>query len=210
MARSGQNGVVRKARRARLRRSIARASVITGRRRTEGADLRLATVLCTLAGAVNAGGFFAIGEYTSHMTGHLSLAADNLILGQFGAAAASAAAMAAFIAGAACAALLINWGRRRRRAGQYALPIAAEGLLLIAMAGAALSGAEPPRIAGLILFCFIMGLQNATITKISGARIRTTHVTGMVTDIGIELGRSAYGRTAGDAALRAMVARIGK
>jgi uncharacterized membrane protein YoaK (UPF0700 family) len=39
--------------------------------------------------------------------------------------------------------------------------------------------------------CFTMGLQNAIITKISNAVIRTTHVTGMVTDIGIALGRVA-------------------
>jgi uncharacterized membrane protein YoaK (UPF0700 family) len=39
------------------------------------------------------------------------------------------------------------------------------------------------------MLCFIMGLQNATVTKISGARIRTTHVTGMITDVGIELGK---------------------
>jgi len=37
-----------------------------------------------------------------------------------------------------------------------------------------------------------MGLQNAIITKISNAEIRTTHVTGMITDIGIELGRAFY------------------
>ena len=42
------------------------------------------------------------------------------------------------------------------------------------------------------LRCFIMGLQNAIITKVSQARIRTTHVTGLVTDIGIELGKLAY------------------
>jgi uncharacterized membrane protein YoaK (UPF0700 family) len=42
------------------------------------------------------------------------------------------------------------------------------------------------------LLCFIMGLQNATVTKISGARMRTTHVTGIVTDIGIELGKLLY------------------
>jgi uncharacterized membrane protein YoaK (UPF0700 family) len=37
-----------------------------------------------------------------------------------------------------------------------------------------------------------MGLQNAIVTKISGAVIRTTHLTGMVTDVGIKLGRSLY------------------
>jgi uncharacterized membrane protein YoaK (UPF0700 family) len=38
----------------------------------------------------------------------------------------------------------------------------------------------------------MMGLQNAIITKISRAEIRTTHVTGLVTDIGIGLGRLLY------------------
>jgi uncharacterized membrane protein YoaK (UPF0700 family) len=42
------------------------------------------------------------------------------------------------------------------------------------------------------MLCFIMGLQNATVTKISGARIRTTHVTGIVTNMGIELGKLLY------------------
>ena len=43
-----------------------------------------------------------------------------------------------------------------------------------------------------VLLCFVMGLQNAIITKISRAEIRTTHVTGLVTDMGIELGKLIY------------------
>jgi uncharacterized membrane protein YoaK (UPF0700 family) len=43
-----------------------------------------------------------------------------------------------------------------------------------------------------MLLCFIMGLQNALITKLSKAVIRTTHVTGIITDIGIELGKLLY------------------
>jgi uncharacterized membrane protein YoaK (UPF0700 family) len=46
--------------------------------------------------------------------------------------------------------------------------------------------------ATVMLLCFMMGLQNALITKLSNAEIRTTHVTGMVTDIGIELGKLFY------------------
>lgn len=42
-----------------------------------------------------------------------------------------------------------------------------------------------------ILLCFTMGLQNAMITKLSKSVIRTTHLTGMVTDMGIALGRIA-------------------
>jgi uncharacterized membrane protein YoaK (UPF0700 family) len=43
-----------------------------------------------------------------------------------------------------------------------------------------------------MLLCFIMGLQNALITKISKAEIRTTHLTGTITDIGVELGKLFY------------------
>jgi len=34
---------------------------------------------------------------------------------------------------------------------------------------------------------FTMGLQNSLVTKISNATVRTTHLTGLFTDLGIEL-----------------------
>jgi uncharacterized membrane protein YoaK (UPF0700 family) len=43
-----------------------------------------------------------------------------------------------------------------------------------------------------LLLCFIMGLQNAVVTKLSNAVIRTTHMTGIVTDLGIEFGKLVY------------------
>jgi uncharacterized membrane protein YoaK (UPF0700 family) len=49
-----------------------------------------------------------------------------------------------------------------------------------------------------MLLCFLMGLQNAIITRISNAVIRTTHVTGIVTDIGIELGKMFFWNRAVD------------
>ena len=45
-----------------------------------------------------------------------------------------------------------------------------------------------------LLLCFMMGLQNAIITKVSRAEIRTTHVTGLVTDIGIGVGRLIHAK----------------
>lgn len=34
---------------------------------------------------------------------------------------------------------------------------------------------------------FAMGLQNALVTRVSGAVVRTTHMTGVLTDIGIQV-----------------------
>ena len=51
-------------------------------RRTPQSNLRLGAALAFVAGAANAGGFLAVGQYTSHMTGMVSAMADNLVLGQ--------------------------------------------------------------------------------------------------------------------------------
>lgn len=164
-------------------------------RRDGRSDRHLGCVLAFVAGAVNAGGFLAIGGYTSHMTGIVSSMADDLALGHVGVALAALAAWLAFVAGAASTALMINWARRRRLHSQYALSLMVEAalLLLFGLAGTHLAGMDnllaPVTV---LLLCYIMGLQNAIITKASGATIRTTHLTGLSTDVGIELGKMAY------------------
>jgi uncharacterized membrane protein YoaK (UPF0700 family) len=162
--------------------------------RTEEADLQLGMSLTFVAGAINAGGFLAVGQYTSHMSGIFSSLADNLVLGAFDLVLIGLSAFLPFVAGAGCSAVLINWGRRQRQASAYALPLILEAILLMGFGG--LGWLLHPSAAfvavAIPLLCFIMGLQNATVTKISGARMRTTHVTGMVTDIGIEIGKLFY------------------
>ncbi|QQO45194.1 MULTISPECIES: YoaK family protein [unclassified Paracoccus (in: a-proteobacteria)] len=175
-------------------RPVASARVLMGHRRSRGTDLVLATVLAAVAGASNAGGFFALGAYTSHMTGYLSQLADNLVIGEFWIALVAAVAIGAFVAGAGFSTLLINWARLRSMGRQYALPVAVQGGFLACFASGGIFTSPPGRLFALACLCFIMGMQNATITKISGARIRTTHATGMITDIGIELGREVFAR----------------
>lgn len=174
---------------------LAYLRFMSGHERSSEADRHLGLTLAFVAGAINAGGFLAVAQYTSHMTGIVSSIADNLALGGFAAAAAGLAALASFMAGAATSSVLINWARRRKLHSQYALALLLESLLLLifGFAGARLNGiVEFSASATVLLLCFLMGLQNAVITKISNARIRTTHVTGLVTDLGIELGKLAY------------------
>ena len=181
-------------RRSPLRRRLKVLRSAIAHRRSAVTDLILGTALAFVAGAINAGGFLAVGQYTSHMTGVVSSLSDNLALGAFGLVGGGLAVLGSFVAGSACSAILINWGRRNARRRQYAYPIAVEALLLLAFGGLGSASREAPGLMALAapLLCFIMGLQNATITKISGARMRTTHLTGMVTDIGIELGKLVY------------------
>jgi uncharacterized membrane protein YoaK (UPF0700 family) len=136
-----------------------------------------------------------VQRYTSHLTGAISSAADSIALGAWGLALDTGGAVLSFLLGAACTALAVNFGRRRGLASEYALPLLFEAVLLLAFG---VLGARLERIdalfvpATVMLLCFMMGLQNALITKISQAEIRTTHMTGIVTDLGIELGRMLY------------------
>ncbi len=163
--------------------------------RSATTNLRLGCILCGVAGATNAGGFLAVGQYTSHMTGILSSVADNVILGQLQLALVGVALLVAFISGSMTTAWMVNWSLRRQMRSAFARPLVVEAMLLL-MFG--IFGAAINHFASLfvpitvLLLCFIMGLQNAVITKISRAEIRTTHVTGLLTDLGIELGKLLY------------------
>ena len=163
--------------------------------RSPEANLRLGLVLTFVAGASNAGGFLAVGSYTSHMTGIVSSVADDLVLGNMTLALAGVVCLMAFMAGAMCTAMLVNWGLRQRLHSSYSLPLLLESvaLLVFGLFGAAIAAWSQVFVPiTVVLLCFIMGLQNAVITKISKAEIRTTHITGLVTDLGIELGKLFY------------------
>jgi uncharacterized membrane protein YoaK (UPF0700 family) len=155
----------------------------------------LGFALAFVAGAANAGAFLAVKLYTSHMTGIVSSLADHLALGDFTLALGALGAVLSFLLGAMVSAIMINYGRRRAWRSQFALPLLLEaGLFLVfGLMGATLAGVTGLFVpATVMLLCFTMGLQNAVITKISGAVVRTTHLTGVITDLGIELGKLVY------------------
>ncbi|NMK47426.1 DUF1275 domain-containing protein [Achromobacter sp. Bel] len=176
---------------------------LTAVSRSPQANRHLAYFLTFTAGAVNAGGFLAVQQYTSHMSGIVSMMADHMALGGMIVVLQGLAALLSFLAGAASSAFLINFGRRSHLASEYALPLLLEAALLLGfgLLGANLETLRWFYVPGTVmLLCYIMGLQNAMITKVSRSEIRTTHVTGMVTDIGIELGKLFYWNVAkGDA-----------
>jgi uncharacterized membrane protein YoaK (UPF0700 family) len=166
--------------------------------RTPSANRQLAGYLAFVAGATNAGGFLAARQYTSHMTGIVSAMADNLALGSFALALGGLAAVVSFLSGAVTTTILIRWAREHSPKSQYALPLALESGLLIMFGVTGKTFAGERLLGTVVLLCFTMGLQNAMITKLSDAVIRTTHLTGMVTDIGIELGRMLISDRGGD------------
>jgi uncharacterized membrane protein YoaK (UPF0700 family) len=148
------------------------------------------------AGAVNAGGFLVLHMYTSHMTGFASQFADGAVLGNATLVLNALGAILAFVAGAAVCAILVNWGRQHHFHSVYALPLLLEAALMFpfGLMGAITLTWHTPFAVPLtvLLLSFIMGLQNAVASKTSAGSIRTTHMTGNITDLGIELGKMLY------------------
>ncbi|NTH79169.1 DUF1275 domain-containing protein [Agrobacterium rhizogenes] len=160
-----------------------------GSHRNEKIDRGLAASLAAIAGALNASAFYAVGFFSANMTGNVSTLSDHLAVGQWLSALFYGGIVVAFVLGAAASTLIVNEGRRRNVHAIYAYSILTEAFLLAILGCADLWLLTEWRVPVLILgLAFLMGLQNAVVTRISDARVRTTHVSGMATDLGIELG----------------------
>ena len=135
--------------------------------------------------------FTEIARFRRHMTGILSSMADHLALGLLTPVVAGMAALVAFLLGAVCSSVMLTFARAHRMHSQYALPLLLEAMLLLCFGslGATMARVDSTLVSlTVLLLCFMMGLQNAVTSVLSGGDARTTHVTGTMTDIGIELG----------------------
>ena len=175
---------------------MRRLRYLTHRHRTRSTNRALGLLLAFNAGAVNAGGFLVLHMYTSHMTGFASQFADAVALGNTKLLLNALGAVLAFVAGAAVCAVLVNWGRQHGLKSIYALPLLLEAALMFPfglMGAITLTWSTPFAVPlTVLLLSFIMGLQNAVGSKTSGGSIRTTHMTGNITDLGMELGKLLY------------------
>ena len=156
--------------------------------RTFNTDIRLACTLAAVAGALNTAAFETVGFFSANMTGNVSSLSDHLAKANLHVGLFFLLIVLLFIAGSSVSTLIINSGRRRQIRGIYASNILLEGvaLLLLGVIESWFSFRESGVLLVLSL-SFLMGLQNAVVTRISNARVRTTHVSGTATDIGIEL-----------------------
>jgi uncharacterized membrane protein YoaK (UPF0700 family) len=161
----------------------------TGRRRTFRHNLRLASMLSFVSGIVNITGLLSIGILTTNITGHFAFFSEEVTKASYSAAFVYLFYIVSFLLGAFFSNLIAELLVRYRKTGYYAAPILVEIVILSSIAlylhFNELPREEAPFIACALLFA--MGLQNALVTKVSGSVVRTTHLTGIFTDLGIEL-----------------------
>ena len=157
-----------------------------GKTRTPKHNLGIASLLSFVAGLVNVVGFFAVQKLTTNVTGHFAFFMDEVFKLNFENAFHIALFVFYFFFGAFFANFTVEIYSRIRENETYIFPILTEALILgvIAFIGNHLIKTDPDFIAYSLLFA--MGMQNSLVTSISKSIVRTTHLTGLFTDMGIE------------------------
>ncbi len=164
-----------------------------GDNRTYRHDLKLASLLSLVAGIVNTTGVLSVKTLTTNVTGHFAYFSEGLAGKNYSLALFYLFFILSFLLGAFVSGLLIETVSKFQSAVSFVIPMIIE-IVILAITGMAdrWLGQYPQAIACVLLFA--MGLQNSLVTKVSNSVVRTTHLTGLFTDLGIELSQLFFYR----------------
>jgi uncharacterized membrane protein YoaK (UPF0700 family) len=159
-------------------------------------NLSLWTILALQAGIINVGGFLACHRFVTHVTGFATQFGADLSETRWLDAAGMLAVPLFFLAGAMLSGFFIDRELLHSREPKYSLLALTLSLILFMVTFWGSSGSfgqfgDPHNIQAnfllMALLAFASGVQNAAVTSVSGTVIRTTHLTGVTTDLGIGL-----------------------
>lgn len=172
-----------------------------GKNRTFAHNLRLATLLSFVAGLVNITGVLAVKTLTTNVTGHFAYFAEEITKHDYVAAIGFFFFTIFFLIGAFTSSFLAELVAKKNPEFSHVIPITLEMIVLISVgifgSQTGISSIEGKLTAFFMLFA--MGIQNSLVTNISKATVRTTHLTGLFTDLGIELSQLFFYKEIEDA-----------
>ncbi|WP_114751401.1 YoaK family protein [Pleomorphovibrio marinus] len=159
-------------------------------KRSTKENLWLAATTAYSAGAVNVASVIAFFAFTSNVTGHVAIFAEELVKGHWHQVFIVLIWLLLFLFGAFAANFIISSVVKKGKYFSNSAPIFLE---IVVLAFITVYGhfyyqetlRETEWLIGGLLFC--MGLQNGMVSTISGGVVKTTHVTGLFTDLGAEL-----------------------
>ncbi len=155
-------------------------------------------ILAFQAGVLNIGGLMACRSFVSHVTGFATLFGRELLTNDLSHAARVLAVPVFFLLGSVVSGLLVDIRLKLHKKPKYYLAFGAIFLCVLIIYVAGIRGYygqfgqsvnESRDYALLALLCLVCGLQNGTITSVSKSVVRTTHLTGITTDLGIGIAR---------------------
>lgn len=166
-----------------------------GKSRTKKHNLRIATILSFVAGIVNVTGYLSFKQLTTNVTGHFALFINDVTNFEFWKGTIYFLFIFSFLLGSFISSFIIETSRKNKKQNLFILPTVIEALILIgiALTSDLINIIYPDIIICLLLFA--MGMQNSFVTQISNAVVRTTHLTGLFTDLGIDISQLLFQNT---------------
>ncbi len=159
--------------------------------RRERHDHLLGASTALVAGLVNVCSVMAFFAFATNVTGHVAVFVEELVKGHHHQVTVVAIWLVSFLLGAGVSSFLAYEGKIRSGATLWTIfPL---GLEMLVLAGIGYYGSasyaetlrETESMVGVLLFA--MGLQNGLVATVTGGVVKTTHLTGLLTDLGIEL-----------------------
>ena len=156
-----------------------------GETRTFRHNLSIASLLSFVAGIVNVVGFLAVQKITTNVTGHFAFLIDEVFNLNFLKGITFFLYVFFFLLGSFISSLIVQLVSRKNKKYIYLVPVLLESLILFSIPNFSKILYHFPDVLAFTLL-FAMGLQNSLVTNISKSVVRTTHLTGLFTDLGIE------------------------
>jgi uncharacterized membrane protein YoaK (UPF0700 family) len=162
---------------------------MTRRRSTQRRKkIYIAILLAAIAGFVDAAGYLALFHlFTAHMSGNSAAMGAFLGQNEWREALHRAFPIPVFVAGVVIGALLTEISLMHNFRSPFAVALATEAallLLLMLFSDSIQTGTGWKFYALTALPALAMGVQNATLRRVGSLHIRTTYVTGMLTNFG--------------------------
>jgi uncharacterized membrane protein YoaK (UPF0700 family) len=137
---------------------------------------------------LNAIALGAFGFFPSHMTGNTSQLSSEVSSTDLNDILFFGTLILSFVAGAIMARIIVLWGIIHNIRLVFCQILLVEGLLLTGVSCYEMYFHALTTNREIIIFlCGLMGIHNSTSTQLSGGRVRSTHITGTLTDAGISL-----------------------
>ncbi|WP_374948661.1 YoaK family protein [Mucilaginibacter sp.] len=167
-------------------------------KRTLNQNLMLASSTAFVAGIIDVVGVLAFLAFTSNITGHVANLAKNIVQQDFDSILVFGLWLFMFLFGAFVSNFIVKSLQHISYYRAHSAPIVLEILVLIFIAFYGNnfykeSTQERQIVIGALLFA--MGLQNSLVSNVSGGLIKSTHLTGLFTDLGSELADWIHPRT---------------
>ena len=151
-------------------------------------NIKLGTLTAFTAGMVNIGSLLLFFSFSSNVTGHYAILASEIVKGNFYQIAVVFSWIFLFFFGSFVSNLMVIHFNQKNAYLAHALPLILEIICLITVGvygqfyyKETLTETETL----LALMLFAMGLQNGLTASISNFTVKTTHLTGTTTDLGI-------------------------